>query len=434
MGGGRVSVRFLHAADVHLGNRQYGRPEREADFARSFRDMVRVAIDEQVDFVLLAGDLFHKRTVEAQSFVQAAIMLSRLKEQGIPVLAVEGNHERPFFTEGVSWLEALAQLGLIRVLSGEYSEGALVLEPYDDVHGRGAFVDIGDVRIIGQRYSGASTPRVVADLITALEGLRSAPAAAHPAYTILMLHAGLEGILDQYAGTVTRSALDGLRPYVDYVALGHIHKPYEQDDWIYNPGSLENNSVDEVQWEDRGYYVVEIDTSPPARHSAQLRRSTRRPYLRHRFSVDPYERPDTLLAALALDLERIPPAGDQPVFELRLTGILNFGRQDLDLAQVQQLAETTVKPLLCHVQDQTRSNAFEIRTDEQMSRQEMEQHILTEILERDIQRRPHAQQWAASALRIKQMALAHSHPQEIIAELEALLEATGEPNESGERP
>ena len=37
-----------------------------------FRHLVQAAIDAHVDFVLLAGDLFHKRTVEARTFVQTA--------------------------------------------------------------------------------------------------------------------------------------------------------------------------------------------------------------------------------------------------------------------------------------------------------------------------------------------------------------------------
>jgi exonuclease SbcD len=428
-----VTVRFLHAADIHLGNRQYGRAEREADFARAFRDMVQVGIEARVDFVLLAGDLFHKRTVEALSFVQAAAMLGRLKDRGIPVLAVEGNHERPYFSEGVSWLEGLAQLNLILVLSGEYTEGALTLAPYDEEHKRGAYVDIKGVRITGQRYSGATTPRVINDLTVALEALRNHDTAPRPGYAILMLHAGLDGILDQYAGTVTRSVLEGLHPYADYVALGHIHKPYSQDDWIYNPGSLENNSADEAQWQERGFYLVDIEPGSPGRHTATLHRSTRRPYVRHRFSVDPYEEPEALLTALTRDLERLPAAGDQPVLELRLTGVLNFGRQDLDLARIQQMAESIVQPLLCQVQDQTTTNAFEIRTDEQMTRQEMERRVLFEILERDVRRRPQAERWANAALHIKQMALAHSHPQEIIAELQALLEAAPEASGAEDR-
>jgi DNA repair exonuclease SbcCD nuclease subunit len=210
---------------------------------------------------------------------------------------------------------------------------------------------------------------------------------------------------------------------VDYVALGHIHKPYSQDDWLYNPGSLENNSADEAQWEDRGYYLVEVDPGPPARHTATLRRSTRRPYLRHQFSVDAYETPESLLDALTRDLKRLTSTGDQPIVELRLNGVLNLSRQDLDLARIQQIAESLLDPLLCQVQDQTRSNAYEFRTDEQMSRQELERAVLTEIVQNDVRQRPHAERWAGAALRIKQMALARSHPQEIVGELEALLEA-----------
>lgn len=419
-----MTVRFLHAADIHLGNRQYGRQERQDDFARSFRHLVQAAIDAHVDFVLLAGDLFHKRTVEARTFVQTAGLLSVLKEGNIPVLAIEGNHERPFFSEGFSWLDGLAELDLLRVLSGEYRDGAIVLTPYDDARHRGAYIDIKGVRVYGQAYFGATTPRVVADLTAALDGLYPSETQPRPMFSILMLHAGLEGVLDHYTGTLTHSALDGLRPHIDYVALGHIHKPYIHDDWLYNPGSLENNSADEAQWEDRGYFIVDIEPGSPARHSATLHRSTRRPYLRHSFSVEAFETPEALISALSRDLEPFR-RDDQPICELRLTGVLNFGRQDLDLARIQQTAETIVRPLLCQIQDHTRSNAYEFRTDEQMSRQELERRVLTEIVENDIRRRPQAALWADAALRIKQLALDGADPPAIIEILSEVLETKG---------
>ena len=51
-------MKFIHAADLHLGYRQYGLAERFNDFSRVFRHIVDQAIEQQVDFVLLAGDLF----------------------------------------------------------------------------------------------------------------------------------------------------------------------------------------------------------------------------------------------------------------------------------------------------------------------------------------------------------------------------------------
>jgi len=57
-------MRFMHVADVHLGYRQYGSKERFNDFSKVFLHIVGQAIERQVYFIPLAGDLFEKRTVD----------------------------------------------------------------------------------------------------------------------------------------------------------------------------------------------------------------------------------------------------------------------------------------------------------------------------------------------------------------------------------
>ena len=70
-----MRVRFLHMADCHLGYRQYNLRERFNDFGRAFHHVIDVAIREKVDFVLLAGDLFHKRAIDALTLNQAIAAL-----------------------------------------------------------------------------------------------------------------------------------------------------------------------------------------------------------------------------------------------------------------------------------------------------------------------------------------------------------------------
>ncbi len=86
-----MKARFLHFADTHLGYRQYNNLDRYDDFARAFLAVIDVAIAEKVDFVVLAGDLFEKRSIEALTLNQAMIGLERLKAANIPCVAVEGN-------------------------------------------------------------------------------------------------------------------------------------------------------------------------------------------------------------------------------------------------------------------------------------------------------------------------------------------------------
>jgi len=91
-------MRFMHVADIHLGYQQYGSKERFNDFSQVFLYIVEQAIEQQVDFVLLAGDLFEKRTVDPLAMRVAIEGLSQLREAGISVIAVEGNHENTAFS------------------------------------------------------------------------------------------------------------------------------------------------------------------------------------------------------------------------------------------------------------------------------------------------------------------------------------------------
>ena len=100
---------FIHTADIHLGYQQYGSRDRFYDFCQVFLTIVERAIEQQVDFILLAGDLFEKRTVDPESMRVAIEGLRLLREAGIPVVAVEGNHERAYHRE-YSWLDFLDSL------------------------------------------------------------------------------------------------------------------------------------------------------------------------------------------------------------------------------------------------------------------------------------------------------------------------------------
>ena len=412
-----MSTLLLHCADVHLGYQQYNSPERYNDFACAFRDLVQDALARQVRYVLLAGDLFHKRTIDPRTLYQASRLLRPLKEAGIPVFAVEGNHERPHYHDAYSWIDYLSDTGSLVALSTHYEDGQLTLAPWDDDAKRGAYVDLPEgIRIIGVKYYGATTPRVIRDLAAALDRMPG----ERPAYTVLMLHAGLQGILDSYSATLQRSDLDMLRPHVDYVALGHIHKPFSQDGWIYNPGSLETNSVAETEWEERGYLCVSISpgSSPP--HTVAAVRSQRREFLRLSFAVDSCETPSALYASLEAMLRReakLRAVEGRPVAELRLVGILPFDRLELDTVRIERLLQSTFRPVVCLVRDLTAPNVFEIRTTETMTRTDLERHVLSELFERDMRRRTGSERWAELALRLKGMALSTTPPEEIVGEL-----------------
>ena len=405
-------MRFIHAADLHLGYQQYGSRERFDDFSKAFLHIVDQATSRQVDFVLLAGDLFNKRTVDPLAMRVAIEGLTRLRIADIPVIAVEGNHERAHYRDQYSWLEFLDALGYLRLLNPRIVDGCAVLEPHGDEGG--AYVDVLDgIRVFGIKYYGASMTKALGLFADALAQIDHSGVD----FTILLSHAGLEGQLPRYSGTITHNDLAPLRERINYLALGHIHKPYAADGWIYNPGSPETWNIEEAAWRERGYYLVEVQPGADPDHQAELVATPRRPFHRLRLQVDTLTEPnavyDAVRALLRREQGRIvhDPA---PVIELTFGGVLPFSRYDLDLTYVQGLLEEAWSPLAARVRNTTTPADFEIAVDVEASRPELERSIIRDLLERDARFRVAAGEWTRVALDVKRMSLEGSSPEAVI--------------------
>ena len=405
-------MRFIHVADIHLGYQQYGCQERFNDFSQVFLYIVEQAIEQQVNFLLVAGDLFEKRTVDPLAMRVAVEGLNKLREANIPVIAVEGNHERAHYRDQYSWVDFLNGLGYLSLLNPRFEKGTAILEPHGDEGG--AYVDLpGGVRIYGLKYFGASTSKVFGLFADALAEMNH----SQIQFIIVMAHAGLEGQLPRYSGTLTHNDLAPLQEHVDYLALGHIHKPYAVDGWIYNPGSPETWSIEEVAWPERGFYVVDILPNSKPSHQARLIPTPRRPYHRLRLEVDTLTEPNAVYDAVGKLLKRElggisrEPA---PVVELTLRGVLPFNRFDLDLDYVKDLVDEAYSPLLARVRNMTTPADFEVTVDVEASRPELERAIVRELLERDARYRPAAEAWTRIALEVKRLALEDSTPEAVI--------------------
>ncbi|MCB9637812.1 MAG: DNA repair exonuclease [Myxococcales bacterium] len=115
------TIRFLHIADVHLGYRQYNLTQRERDFFLSFEDAIcryALPLEEgdppQVDFVLIAGDLFDSRQIEPVTLSRAtAVLALLLRDEGIPVFAIEGNHDARKRDQSPCWYDFLCGEGMM---------------------------------------------------------------------------------------------------------------------------------------------------------------------------------------------------------------------------------------------------------------------------------------------------------------------------------
>ena len=85
---------ILHTADIHLDSDSYGTAEQRqahrASFRRCFQAIVDRALDEAVDLLLIAGDLFDHNRVPDETLLFAQEQLQRLQQ---PAVILPGNHD-----------------------------------------------------------------------------------------------------------------------------------------------------------------------------------------------------------------------------------------------------------------------------------------------------------------------------------------------------
>jgi DNA repair exonuclease SbcCD nuclease subunit len=420
-------AKFLHIADLHLGIRRYRSEDRARDFFLAWRDCIeRYALAEQVSFVLIAGDFFDARKVEPQAMNQAMFCLSKLRDAGIPVVVIEGNHDCHESESKFSWLRSLSQWGFIKLLEPVYDEGGVRLTAWDENERKGSYIDIEGVRIFGSIWYGSTISQ---SLPTLIDQLREHRSPAH--FNVMMLHTDVEGQLNRPIPALPVAKINELRSCIDYLALGHTHKNFEIDGWVYNPGSLEACSVDEYA-NVRGAYLVEVENG---KHTARLMRDYhQRPVVRLSFDVSDQATPEELRENLFAQLRReLTPhdsganGGAAPVIEFTLRGHLGFKPSLLETNRLRDEIKSEFNPLLVMMKNQTVPIEYAVAAglSEHVPRAERERRVIEDLIARDSRFRDRAVALAGLVIEAKRLALADEQPARIVEMIERKLSETG---------
>ena len=372
-------VTITHIADTHLGHRQYGIKQREADMLSTLRAAINEMLTEHdTDAILLPGDLFHSRDLRPKVLHRAEQELARVPDD-VPVLVSRGNHDENLTPRDISWLNYLHQRGYIVLLEAELNadpETAYFNTHDPENPGDSAgFYDLavdgfdGPVRIFGLQWRGARTGQALQQVANGIRETNEMH--GQPAFTVLLGHFGVEDEVPTLGGTVTHAELCRVKDHVDYLALGHIHKRYEAGGWIYNPGSPEAHNTREGhdEWE-HGYYTIGLDNrsseGEPAEFGVAHHPTKRRPYYRVEFDVTPHESPGELETAFKKKVQdeqsavqkyckKGPFTADgeprSPIIDLRFTGTLQFSRGDFRTDELSDWVEDACDAL--HVQVNT---------------------------------------------------------------------------------
>lgn len=218
---------FLHAADIHLDSplrgldRYEGAPVDEIRNAtrRALENLVRTAIDEKAAFLVIAGDLYDGDWPDVNTGLYFVSQMVRLKDEGIPVYVVAGNHDA-----ANRMTRSLPLPENVKLFSTQQPESALL-----EKHG---------VAIHGQSF---------ADQCTTSDLARNYPPSSAGYFNVGVLHTSLSGREghDSYAPC----SEDCLRAKgYDYWALGHVHNReiVSSDPMIAFSGNLQGRHIRET--------------------------------------------------------------------------------------------------------------------------------------------------------------------------------------------
>ncbi len=230
---------FIHTADIHLDSPLRGLNQRTDDAPvekirgatrRALENIVRLAIENEVQFVLIAGDLYDGDWPDYNTGLFFNKQMRRLDSANIPVYLITGNHDA-----ASQITRSLKPPSNVTILSTTNPETIELENLPVAIHGQGF-----------------ATQSVTENLAS------NYPTALPDRFNIGMLHTSLAGNPD-HDSYAPCSIQDLTEKKYDYWALGHIHQHeiLHKDPHIIYCGNPQGRHIKET--DERGCYLIEVD-------------------------------------------------------------------------------------------------------------------------------------------------------------------------------
>ncbi len=263
-------MRFLHTADWHLG-RQFHNVSLIEDQRHAFRQLLKAAVEAEVDAFVVAGDVFDRAVPSPEAVELLDESLAELVlERGIPVIMIAGNHDSGRRLGFASGLLARSGLHVYGCYAGP--PHALTIE---DRHGPVHFIALPYAEpALVRGVSGDPELRSHAEAMGWLTraALDSVPAGER---SVCVAHCFVAGGAESEserplsvggAAAVPAGCFEGF----SYTALGHLHRPQAIGERIRYSGSLLKYSFSEIPHL-KSAALVELDAAGhPAVESVPL--------------------------------------------------------------------------------------------------------------------------------------------------------------------
>lgn len=242
--------KFAHISDCHLGAWKSSEIQRLE--IESFNLALDTAIKEKVNFIIIAGDLFHANLPDLGVVRKAVRKLREVFNTGIPIYAVYGSHD--YSPNENSMIDILNDAGLITKLkTGVDVEGKINLEFTQDSTTGAKLVGISGRKLgIEKQY---------------YEMLDRESLEKEKGFKIFILHIGLDELKPNFMAEMESIPISFLPKEFNYYAGGHIHRSVKHDFHgfgpVYYPGTTfagyPRDLEDSAKGIKRGFFIVDFD-------------------------------------------------------------------------------------------------------------------------------------------------------------------------------
>ncbi|MGV8168808.1 MAG: metallophosphoesterase family protein [Candidatus Nanoarchaeia archaeon] len=240
-------MKFAHIADVHVGS--WRDPKLKDLSLEAFVKAIDEALDEKVDFILIAGDLFNT-ALPAIDHVRVVVKkLREAKEKHTPVYFIAGSHD--FSPSGKTMLDIIEEAGLgTNVMKGTVDEkGKLHLKLFED-------------KKTGAKIAGIMGKKGMLDRKD-YESLEKTNLEKEKGFKIFLFHTSIDELKPDYLKDMESYSLNFLPEGFDYYAGGHVHivekKDFDNYKNVIYPGPTFPASFSEMEKLGKGGFYIYIN-------------------------------------------------------------------------------------------------------------------------------------------------------------------------------
>ena len=246
-------MKYAHLADLHLGS--WREPKMRDLSTKTFLTAIDQCIQNQVDFILFAGDIFNTSLPSLDTLKIVTKKMKELQEKDIPLYVIAGSHD--FSPSGKTMIDVLENAGLLKnVCRGKIHPETKELHLQFTVDPKTKVKITGILGRKGQLDK------------TYYQNLHLENVEQEAGYKIFMFHTTLSEMKPKHLEKIESQPASFLPKNFNYYAGGHIHHPTKIELEGYGtltyPGALFPNNFAEVEkYSHGGYYLITFEDHSP---------------------------------------------------------------------------------------------------------------------------------------------------------------------------